>query len=54
MKTYRALIGINYSPGKGKDKREKRVRPGDLVSDLPASAVQELLDLGLIIPAEED
>jgi hypothetical protein len=54
MAQYRVLAGIDYPPN-------KRVEIGDLVSDLPTSAIKNLLDIGAIestdkkieIPASE-
>lgn len=40
---YRALVGLDYPPG-------KRAEPGDVVSDLPESSVKWLRKQGLIEP----
>jgi len=49
-KKYRALNGLNY-PVKGK---EKRVEPGEVVSDLPANAIEALLKQGDIEPVGDE
>lgn len=47
---YRVLVGLNYPPhGKG---RERRAEPGDVVDDLPKSAIAHLLEAGSIEEAE--
>lgn len=43
-RTYVVVIGINYATPTG----EKRVEPGDKVSDLPAKSVNWLLESGAI------
>lgn len=48
-KAYRALVGINY-PGRS---GEKRAEPGDVVRDIPESAVAWLLDQGHIEPVKD-
>jgi hypothetical protein len=45
--TYRVMRGITYPAGGG----EKRAEPGDLVDDLPESAVEWLLADGAVEPA---
>ena len=40
---YRALVGLAYPPG-------KRVKAGDVVSDLPAQSIPHLLERGHIEP----
>lgn len=46
-KSYRVLVGVNYLPnGKGKD--EKRAEPGEVVGDLPPSAIAIWLEQGVI------
>jgi len=61
MKEYRVVVGINY-PDPANPKREKRAERGDMVRDLPASAVpsllqqgsiEELVDPASLAPAEE-
>jgi|DEB0MinimDraft_3_1074331.scaffolds.fasta_scaffold143742_2 hypothetical protein len=41
MSKYRALVGLDYPPG-------KRAEPGDVVDDLPDKSVKWLLKDGLI------
>ena len=41
MSKYRALVGLDYPPG-------KRAEPGDVVDDLPEKSVKWLLKDGLI------
>ena len=41
MAQYRVLAGIDYPPN-------KRAEIGDLVSDLPGSAIKSLLEIGAI------
>lgn len=43
-KKYRALNGLNYTPIKGKG--EVRREPGDVITDLPATAAAIYLALG--------
>lgn len=45
---YRALKGMNYGP------KDKRVEPGDIVSDLPTGAIASLLEQGAIEVVEEE
>lgn len=47
---YRALTGLNY-PGK---KGEKRVEPGEVVSDLPSASLNWLLSQGYVEKVEEE
>jgi len=46
--TYRVLIGLNYTAGK----LEKRAEPGEVIDDLPKSAVAWLLECGAIEEAQ--
>lgn len=48
-KRYRVLTGLNYP---GKSGKEKRAEPGDVVDDLPATAIPELLEAGHVEPLE--
>lgn len=51
-KRYRALVGLNYPPnGKG---TECRAEPGDVVNDLPADAIADLLQDGSIAELDEE
>lgn len=50
-KAYRVEVGISYPPKRGKGP-ERRAEPGDLVTDLPASAIPGLLDQGAISDPE--
>lgn len=45
MTQYRALVGIDYPPN-------KRAEIGDVVSDLPGSAIKDLLKDGFIEAAD--
>lgn len=43
-RTYAVAVGMNYKTDKG----EKRVEPGDKVSDLPPKSVRWLVEAGAI------
>jgi hypothetical protein len=43
---YRVLVGINYPPG------NRRANVGDVVDDIPAASVPDLLTLGVIEAAD--
>jgi hypothetical protein len=45
---YIALVGVNYGDP------EKRVEPGEEVSDLPAESIPWLLEQGCIRPKESE
>lgn len=47
MTTYRVLMGLTYG------KESKRAEPGDVVADLPKSAIPWLLECGAIEAVEE-
>lgn len=47
MTTYRVLTGLTYG------KEGKRAEPGEIVTDLPKSAVSWLLECGAIEAVEE-
>jgi hypothetical protein len=46
--TYIAVVGLNYGDP------EKRVEPGEEVSDLPAESIPWLLEQGCIRPKESE
>lgn len=48
-KAFEVVTGLDY-PVKGK---ERRAEPGDVVTDLPATSIEWLLDGGHIKPVEE-
>ena len=50
MTNYRVLIGLNYTVGK----EERRAEEGDIVSDLPKSAIGWLIECGAIVAMEDD
>lgn len=45
MSKYRALVGLDYPPG-------KRVEAGEVVADLPEKSVKWLVKQGLVEPAD--
>lgn len=45
MPKFLCLIGMNYG--------QKRVEPGDIVSDVPKQSIPWLLEQGVIAPADE-
>lgn len=46
-KQYEVATGLNYGPD------NKRAEPGDVVDDLPASDIGDLLALGAIVPVSK-
>ena len=42
---FRALVGMNYA--------DRRVEPGEIVSDIPETSIAWLLEQGLIEPVAE-
>lgn len=47
---YRVLTGLNY-PGK---RGEKRVEPGEIVSDIPSASLEWLLSRGCVEKVKEE
>lgn len=51
-KAYEVVVGLNYPPhGRG---AAVRANPGDVVTNLPQSAIAELLEQGVIRELVED
>lgn len=48
---YRVLRGVNW-PNPNRKGQEKRAEPGEIVTDLPAGSIAELLAIGAIEPAD--
>lgn len=50
---YLVEIGLNY-PDPANTAREVRAEPGDIISDLPNSAIQSLLAINAISPIKAE
>jgi len=51
MTSHRVLIGLNYRPDPKSP--EKRAEPGEIVDDVPAKVVEELVAQGVLEPVED-
>jgi hypothetical protein len=49
-----AFVMAKFTVAIGLDYKDKRAEPGDVVDDIPKSAVRDLLAINAIVPLEDD